>query len=372
MANSIDVVIPSFRLDEKYLIPIITLTKPAGFNVTFYIVSDNPFIEIPPNLNNANVMLDDLHIIINAKNLGFSATRNIGIDAAKGDWILFLDDDITPDDNLLHAYADAIQKKPNALGFVGVTNFPPEINAVTKALQVNGVSTHFQLALQEPEMYWSATANIMLKRSLLATRRFNTGLKKSTEDMELLFRNAFENNLKKYISVPNAVVTHPWWDSGKAQTKRMFKYGSGAAEAARLYPIELYTYYDFTNTTETTVLLLVLAMVFAIFSLPVKWLIITALAQWASEFFTNYYKAFKTGKTLSIAVVLQMMWHKNVLEAGRLWVVLSTAHLDTFALRIDGSFRKQHPQHFRLNRWKIIKMLLFLISIFLLWFYASL
>ncbi|TWR23928.1 glycosyltransferase family 2 protein [Mucilaginibacter achroorhodeus] len=360
MSKSIDVVIPSFRLDEQYLLPILQLIKPAGFEVNFYLIADNPNVQLTPRLL-AESERDDVHIIVNQQNIGFSATRNKGIDAGFGHWILLLDDDVTPKNDLLIAYSNAISLTNDALGFVGVTYFPQVINAVTKALKINGVSTHFQLALHEPEMYWSATANIMLNRKLLASRRFLLELKKSTEDMELLFRNAFENNLQKYIAVPSAVVNHPWWDNGKMQTKRMFRYGAGAAEAARLYPLKLYTFYDFTNTTETLLLLALAAIPGAFLKLPVAIFLAAIIAQVLAEYLTNYYKAFKVGKTLDPVVALQMMWHKNVMEAGKLTLVLLNLHFIDFSKRIDGSFRKQNPQPYRLNRWKIIKLILFVI-----------
>ena len=367
MAVSIDIVIPSFRLNEKYLLPILQLQKPVGFDINFYLISDNPAIAVPSAID-ALKNREDLHIIINEKNLGFSVTRNKGIDAGQGDWILLLDDDITPDPDLLHAYARAILSHPDALGFVGVTNFPPVVNEVTKALEINGVSTHFQMALREKELYWSATANIMLNRALLGKSRFSLILTKSTEDMELLFRNAFENDLKKYTAVPDAVVTHPWWGDGAVQTRRMFNYGEGAGEASKLYPLKLYTYYDFTNTTETLLILLLMALVFILLHIPLTWIIILIAAQLIAEFLTNYYKAIKIGHTANVAVAWQMLWHKNVMEAGHLWSVIKSGRINAFALRIDGSFRKAHPQSFRLNRWKIIKLSLFVIISLLLYF----
>src|SRR6185437_14578177 len=107
----------------------------------FYIISDNPQISLSNQINDL-WNRDDVHLIVNTRNLGFSLTRNKGIDAGTGAWILLLDDDIIPNANLLHAYSKSITEHPEALGFVGVTNFPPVINSVTKALQINGVSTH--------------------------------------------------------------------------------------------------------------------------------------------------------------------------------------------------------------------------------------
>lgn len=366
MAVSIDIVIPSFRLDEQYLVPMLNLNSPQGFIVNYYIVADNPNIQIPASIQQLSER-NNVHLLMNPVNLGFSKTRNKGIDAGQGQWILLLDDDVLPNADLLSAYARQILLKPDALGFVGVTDFPPAINSVTKALQITGVSTHFQLAKREAEMYWSATANILLNRSLLDSRRFLPELTKSTEDMELLFRNAFENHLKKYQAVPDAIVKHPWWGKGLVQTRRLFSYGEGASEVARLHPVNLYTYYDFTNTVETLLLILIASICCIIFSVSVKWLFLLAFAQISAELLTNYYRTIKIGKSLSLIVAWQVNWHKNILEAGRLWENTTHGYLKGFALRIDGSFYKRHPQPFRLNRYKIIKLVIFTLIVLLLY-----
>ncbi|QJD95326.1 glycosyltransferase family 2 protein [Mucilaginibacter robiniae] len=362
MANSIDIIIPSFRLDERYLLPMLNLTPPEGFIINYYVVADNPKVKVPDSIQQLSGR-NDVHLLINEQNLGFSRTRNKGIDAGQGHWILLLDDDVTPEKNLLQAYAQEISLQPEAIGFVGVTEFPPPINTVTQALQITGVSTHFQRARHEPEMYWSATANVMLNRSKLGNRRFLPELTKSTEDMELLFRNAQANHLQKYQAVPNAIVHHPWWGNGRIQTRRLFLYGEGAGEAARLLPIQLYTHYDFTNTLETLLLLTVALLLAFIGGWSPKWVLIMAIAQALAEFTTNYYRTIKIGHTYSLNVAWQVTLHKNVMEAGRLWSWLRLGRIQELGLRTDGSFHKPHPQAFRLNRWKIIKLIIFLLLV---------
>lgn len=360
MATSIDIVIPSFRLDERYLLPMLNLAPPDGFTINYYLVADNPQVQVPASIQQLS-QRNNIHLLINAQNLGFSRTRNKGIDAGHGDWILLLDDDVTPEPDLLQAYARQITLLPDAIGFVGVTEFPVPINAVTQALQITGVSTHFQRARHEPEMYWSATANVMLNRAKLGDRRFLPELTKSTEDMELLFRNAHVNHLEKYQAVPNAVVHHPWWGRGNVQTRRLFLYGEGAGEAARLYPIRLYTHYDFTNTLETLILLVIALLPTLVFGWPLKWITALAIAQVLAEVLTNYYRTIKIGRAYRLSVAWQVTWHKNVMEAGRLWSWLRLGRLQELSIRTDGSFRKPHPQAFRLNRWKIIKLVIFIL-----------
>ena len=60
---------------------------------------------------------------------GASAARNDGAQDSSADWILFLDDDVTPEDDILEVYADSIleffsgAQNPDIYGFVGLTEF---------------------------------------------------------------------------------------------------------------------------------------------------------------------------------------------------------------------------------------------------------
>jgi len=54
---------------------------------------------------------DDLPLtVITESKQGLSNARNRAVSASKGDWIVFVDDDVLPADNFLEAYVDAIAK----------------------------------------------------------------------------------------------------------------------------------------------------------------------------------------------------------------------------------------------------------------------
>lgn len=255
MKHSIDVIIPSYRLNEEFLNPIFNLNHPENFSVNFFLIADNPDIKISESLKHC-IDLNKVNLIVNKENLGFSKTRNVGIEAGVSDWILFLDDDIIPDKDLLINYGNAIINNPTSLGFVGVTNFPKPTNSVTRALVLNGLISAFKYALNKSELTWAPTANMAFNRLLLGNRRFLESLKNGGEDIELLARNSLENN-KKYSSLSNAVAIHPWWDFGKMQTKRMFRYGMATGDIMNTAHIKDYTYRDFTNTSETSLILII-------------------------------------------------------------------------------------------------------------------
>lgn len=361
--QSIDIIIPSYRLNESFLSPIVQLPHPPGWAVSIYIIADNPATDVPQLLQQW-AKEGRIHLLINSRNEGPGQTRNNGIRAGSGKWIILLDDDVMPQEDLLYAYAAAIENNPEAIGFVGVTEFPQPVNAATLALKINGTISHFDLAKYQPSMLWAPTANFVLNRDKLDPSLFDPSLKKSGEDIEFLVRNSFRSG-QQYISVPGALVRHPWWNDGGVQTNRLFRYGGGGSEIARKPVIKPYTYRDFTNTPETLFLLLLL-LPFAIvwgFIYPVALIAISVLL---AEFITNWVKAIIRGKTYSMAVAFQLAWIKNVYETGYLYCSLKDGHFGGFMERTDLGFVKPHPSPFRLNRWKIIKTVVLLILLLLM------
>jgi glycosyltransferase involved in cell wall biosynthesis len=356
--NSIDIIIPCYRLDEKMLLPIINLPKPPQFNFFIYIVADNPAAKIPAGIISlANS--DEIKLIVNAVNSGPSVTRNNGILAGKSKWILLLDDDIVPNENLLYEYVDAIENRPDAIGFAGTTDFPTTFNAVTKALEINGTVGHFKAAKSQPEMVWAPTANILLNRQKIDPDLFDAHLNKSGEDIDFLVRNHLLFN-EKYLSVPDAIVCHPWWDNGKMQFKRMFRYGQGASDLILKAPVRNYAYRDLTNTSETILLLLLVSPLAIMYKkMFLLWAFLGALL--LAEFIVNGIKVVKLGKTFSLPIMFNLMMIKNSQELGALYNTISVANFDGFAKRLDLGFSKPNPSPFRLNRWKIIKLILLIV-----------
>ena len=364
-ANTIDVVIPSFRLDEGILLGIFNVEKPVGFTINFFVIADNPNLEVP----NSILKLDQqgaIKLVVNAENLGFSKTRNKGIGLGTGKWVLLLDDDIVPENSFLVAYTDSIISHPNAIGFAGVTEFPAPFNAATQAMELHGMTGHFKAANQYHELMWVPTANVMLNREEMDTSLFNEDLLKGGEDIEFLVRNSKLSG-KKYIGVPNARVEHPWWNGGVIQTERTYRYGAGAAQIANLSAIRKHTYHDFTNTSETLLLLILSSPLIGVnWSWPL--LISIILIVVGAELLTNLIRSVYLFKGISLSLAWYLFWLKNCYEFGYLFESLRTGRLLGFAERIDMSFAKENPSWFRLNKWKIVKMILILTGLLLLKF----
>ena len=130
-AIKLDIVVPSFRADVAVLNSIRNLSIPKNMIRKIIVILDDPLHPLPRELEDWSAF-DDLIIIRNGVKLGASGARNRGIDAALSDWVLFLDDDIYPEPDLLQVYAKSIEEKGREVpGFVGITRLPDTVSSFT-------------------------------------------------------------------------------------------------------------------------------------------------------------------------------------------------------------------------------------------------
>ena len=169
--TTIDVIIPSYRLQSEYLIPIIQMDIPQNVSVRYLIIADNPKTAIPANFK---PFIDNETVILfqNKENLGSSLSRNVGLDNSKADWILFIDDDVKPDKQILHVYIQAIKSRPQEVGFFGETLFPPPKTFFAKGVIACDILTFFFLAGYYNQLKWAPTANVIIRRSAIGDSRF--------------------------------------------------------------------------------------------------------------------------------------------------------------------------------------------------------
>nr|WP_067053483.1 glycosyltransferase [Mucilaginibacter sp. L294] len=364
MSVSIDVIIPSYRLSPATLLPILKLQRPAGASVKFYLVADNPAVK-PDSTILALIDNQTIFLLINEQNIGASATRNRGIEAGEADWILFLDDDISVPNNLLVTYTDAIQQWPNEAGFIGVVLMPPEPTMFAKAVSANGAMGIFTVAQQKPDFAWGATANIMVSRKVVGKVRFSDAYPKTGggEEVEFFLRVRELNNYKNYKSLPGAQVTHPWWGGGKTDLLRFYRYGKGNSYLAQRN--KKYRWYDFLNTPET-LLIAIIALVCTLHQrlhLAVFFFIVATII---IEYIVNIVRVHRSTKKFAPVLSVYVMLLRNVYETGILLGNISRGRLQGFGERFN--YEGGTTQHyFRTNRFKIIKLLLYAIALFLIY-----
>lgn len=353
-SNTVDIIIPSFRLEEDYLLPLIELPKPDGWQFNYFIIVDNPSIKVPISIQNlANE--GTIKLFINSENLGASASRNKGIDSGNAEWILFLDDDIVADQNLLQVYTKAMYQYPEEIGFIGLTDFPPAHNKFTCALEV-GELTFFKVAEIKDQFPWGVTANMVYNRSKMGDLRFSPIFPKSGggEDVDLPLRIC-KKHQKEFKCIKEARVVHPWWNNSQPHFDRFIRYGVGVGYLMPLHK-EL-VLKDFPNTIESLFLLILSTPLFVLFGHWPIWIALL-IAIPLFELIVVFLKSRDLGIS-SLKTIYYVTLLRNSFNLGLLKTVFIERQLQYFMSRINIGAPKTH--NFRLNRWKTIKISLFII-----------
>lgn len=365
MAVSIDVVIPSYRVDEKNLLPVLTLSVPAFAQVIFYLVVDNPYAVIPDAIQG---LADNrkLFLLMNEKNSGASYTRNRGMEAGTGDWILFLDDDLMVPEDLIQQYALAAQANPGETGFIGLVKLPEPETDFSKAISISGSMDIFTVAERKPSFVWGATANFMIRRSALHGERFSLVYPKSGggEDIDLFLRIREKNQFRNYKSLPEARVYHPWWNDGNPDFKKPFRYGRGNSWLGELNP--RYTYRDFLNTPEilflSVLLMLVSIIIRPVFVLPLLAFMMGAVI---IEVIASAVQTIKRSHSFEPRIIGWVLALRFIYECGLLWGNLSRFRLAGIGERFHDDGKQDKFFFYRTNTHRIIKWILYP-----LWIYA--
>jgi GT2 family glycosyltransferase len=242
MDFSLDVLVPSFRLDTGPLLAILDLSVPSRTRVRWIIVADDPKAEIPAAVKaRVDGRPDSVRILRNATNMGAAASRNVALGASDADWVLFIDDDVTPTSLLLHSYAAAVESNPGAPGFFGPTRFAPGSTTYQRGVEVCGCLTHFQVASYLPSRPWAPTSNVMVRGDLARAVRFRTIFPKGGggEDIDYLLRIT-ERVGCPLLAIPDALVDHPWWFNGARDYSRFTRWSYGDSLLHELHPRHAY------------------------------------------------------------------------------------------------------------------------------------
>lgn len=240
----LDIVVPSYRTDNNDILRRIALLRSSvHIYVKFWFVVDNPnpdHVKAVKKLVNelnetqlkhsANYFINVIHY---GKNLGASYARNTGYNYTTADWVLFLDDDVIPDENILDAYVGALRRYPEAKVFVGMTELPGPCNTWTSMLCACNVGYFYGIAKRMVHPSWGVTANLMVRGSRHnSTIQFKSIYPKTGGGEDIDFVYQFKEWYKGLgrrttVGVPEAKVTHPWWNSGNPCYKQIVGWAVG-------------------------------------------------------------------------------------------------------------------------------------------------
>jgi glycosyltransferase involved in cell wall biosynthesis len=283
----LDVCVPTFRGGKDLLQRILDLPVPPDCSTQFTIVSDNPANKrVADEMEKANTKNPFVRIRSNACNLGAAQTRNRALSESFADWVVFLDDDVMPQTDLLAMYKKAIAEHPNATGFVGLTQLPLPVTARQAGIHAAGVVFFWGAAKTyefQTELPWGITANICLRRAPLEKVAFGPDFPHTGggEDIDYCLRLRewhaesckCEKSLiverctctKGLVAAPDAVVLHPYWDDGVPRLSHFMGWAHGDGKLWELHP--RFVYRTFPNLFETLLAVLFLGAAAALASL---------------------------------------------------------------------------------------------------------
>ncbi len=191
------IIVPTFNRNDLLLICLNTIleSKKHIYAEIEIIVSSDSF-EDTLFLNNS--FFDNEVLFVNGPGKGPAANRNNGAKYAKGDWLIFLDDDVMVDSLLLHTYLTAISANSNVEAFEGAIH-PDDLKLLKLDMAECPVNTN-------GGCFWSA--NICIKKNLFfKVGGFDEQFAIAAQEDQDIYEK-----LKVYTRVPflkKAFVTHP-------------------------------------------------------------------------------------------------------------------------------------------------------------------
>ncbi|KAG2127597.1 nucleotide-diphospho-sugar transferase [Suillus bovinus] len=254
---TLDIIIPSYRVLLPFLDTILALKESPTCESMFIIIIDNPHSPKITELEAKYAHRPDIRIRVNENNLGASASRNRGMKESAADWILFLDDDVIPQDDILIKAEKAIRSNPQAAGFIGNSYFPVASTVFTNAVHLAGVTYFWDIAAKmsenESDMPWGVTANLIARRVQDGVE-FDLQFPKTGggEDIDFCRRKrdfSITHGGEGFHPAPHVIATHPWWNDGQRSYRRFYMWSKGDGGLIKLYPN--LTYLDHTpNSAE--------------------------------------------------------------------------------------------------------------------------
>ena len=263
--NKVSVIIPVSR-QTTYLDEILSLNISPPQTVEFIVVLDRKSDKLRNwILRLKETRQENLILIENPQNLGAPQSRNRGIEASSGELIVFLDDDVIPEPNLLDQHLDAVTSG-NFCGAVGSTriSLDPKI-ILQRAIDKTGYTYAFTMSEKFTELSWGPTCNLsVVQNKHTSGQRFDQIFPAAGggEDVDYAWRISKLTG-QKFKAVPTANVIHPPWQGVQNNLKRFFRWGQADVPLFLRHPDHRYR--DFPNYIEFYFLLFFILLGFGYF-----------------------------------------------------------------------------------------------------------
>ncbi len=171
--------------------------------------------------------------LITTENCGLSSARNVGLRAATGEIVAYIDDDAHPDRHWLQYMVRTCVEGDWAA--VGGPNLAPPDDGVVAECVANSPGAPMHVLLSDREAEHVPGCNLAIRHSALAqVGGFDPRFRVAGDDVDLCWRLT-ERNLKIGFS-PSAVVWHHRRSSLRAYLRQQSGYGEAEALLERKWP----------------------------------------------------------------------------------------------------------------------------------------
>ena len=168
---------------------------------------------------------------------GAAATRNVGLRAAKGDLVLFIDDDILAEPNLVESHWDYHQRHQEAsiIGAV-VTPWDECTDPFLRYLRDRAIFNPYSIACGPMDFSYYHTGNVSTARAVLNdVGGFNEEFAiYGMEDIELGYR--LERRGSRMVHGPNAKAIHQYFPTYQQFIQRCEQAGYSLGKMIELHP----------------------------------------------------------------------------------------------------------------------------------------
>jgi GT2 family glycosyltransferase len=171
--------------------------------------------------------------LIETEHRGLGHARNVGIEAAKGEIVAFLDDDAYPDSDWLHYVAALL--RANGHAGVGGPNIPPEDDGFVAECVAAAPGGPIHVLISDREAEHVPGCNMAFRKDVLEeVGGFDECFAVAGDDVDLCWRLQKANRTLGFSA--GAVVMHRRRDSIRRYLRQQYGYGKAEALLERKWP----------------------------------------------------------------------------------------------------------------------------------------